>query len=280
MFVPSYGQIARSVNNELVYAAVADEASGGQATNSIGIIYEGTCQLHDLVVAAPLGSQLDLALSSPMSSLTENSDTVKIHIAETCPRGKYLTVSGVCEQCAANKYLLNFEETAECQTCPDGAVCIDGQLTTKKDWWRTNLDSDQIWPCPLAEACSAGSSNSSDICTEGYTGVQCGVCAADYYFVTSTSTCAACTGMQAETVLTAAGIFAIVITALALCLGKARMFINARRWLKDVVWDVHKFKASSTPTPPPVIILDPLRLSLRMFPNTGGLVYNSNHFKR
>ena len=116
----SYGQIARSVNNELVYAAVADEASGGQATNSIGIIYEGTCQLHDLVVAAPLGSQLDLALSSPMSSLTENSDTVKIHIAETCPRGKYLTVSGVCEQCAANKYLLTSRRRLSAKRAPMG----------------------------------------------------------------------------------------------------------------------------------------------------------------
>ena len=78
----------RTANDELVHISVdLSETSDAQTVNSVGIISEGGCDFGDLQVAADLGTELSLVLTSPMIGLTNPSVSVRIHVAEDYPPG-------------------------------------------------------------------------------------------------------------------------------------------------------------------------------------------------
>ena len=117
-----------------------------------------------------------------MASLAENSAIVEICLDDECPRGYYLTTRG-CEQCPAGKYLHVFSPTTiECDACPAGATCPGGdELITNAQWWRTEIESDQMWPCPMRQNCLGGTSTEASRCRDGSAGPLCGICSAGYF---------------------------------------------------------------------------------------------------
>ena len=242
-----YGQVARSTNDELVYGRVVHSSADNDTwvAGAVGVVSQGVCDLEGMVVTAELGKAVDVEIESPSKTLFAESSSVivNIQIADECPRGSFLTNGGLCERCEKFKYLLHFSPNEDCRLCPKGADCAGGaDLSTKKNFWRTSVDSDEVWKCPLNGACHAGSPDSIDVCNAGFMGVQCGVCAEDHYYVASALTCGPCAAISGD----ALGFFILTLGILAffslLCLGKAKAFVNARRRLRDAVWDIHKFK--------------------------------------
>ena len=235
----------RSANQELVFATVDDPTTNASISNSIGVVENGRVQLSSMAVVAPLGAEIELKVESPLATLTvASSKVVEVSVSEECPPGGFRTPSGKCEICEKDTFSFKFPE--ECQQCPKGAVCNGGdQLWTKSGYWRTGPLSSEIWQCPLAGACLAGTptSTAADICNEGFTSAQCGVCAEEYFYSPSEHTCRHCDASTSAQQIVIGVIMMLVLAALAvLGLAKARSIIDARRWLRETVWDVSKFK--------------------------------------
>lgn len=205
----------RSANNELVFGKVDKSNNDSTASNAMGLINHGTCQLDELAIAAPLGTTLDLELESPMASLTKTrSDVVTIRVAEECPPGNvYLAESQVCEPCPMSKYVIHFSPDAECNMCPDGAACAGGYsgngLSTKRGWWRASFDSDEMWPCPMRENCLGGTKAEASACRKGSDGPLCGICQAGFF--NDGRECAVCGNTTSNE------FFYIVVLVCALC---------------------------------------------------------------
>ena len=222
----SYGQIAKSTNNELVFGSVGDSEGGNynetRTYNSMGIVNNGTCVLKDLAVVAPLGSVLDLTLASPMASLIEiSSVVVQIKVADECPPGNiYLAGSRVCEPCPMSKYSLHFSPNAECKPCPEGALCLGAdQLETTRGWWRTGPSSDTFWECPVAEACAA---EAEGLCGPGYSGVLCGVCLPGY--VRRFGLCEDCDSVSYASLPLVVVSFVVIVSIVVVCLARSKRF--------------------------------------------------------
>ena len=210
----SYGQLVKSANNDLLFGRGAQSGGSGgkgepggglkgnegragneeqkgkmQLSNSMGVFYNGTCQLEKLEIVATLGTEIVLQLKAPGLSLVDTAVTVRI--ADTCPPGFYLlgevTQAQSCVPCPVNKYLLTFSPDAvECKSCPEGATCEGGEapnagLMTLEGWWRASFQSDEVLSCPMEQNCLGGTETEANTCSPGSKGPLCGICETGFY---------------------------------------------------------------------------------------------------
>ena len=210
--------------------------------------------------ASPVGS-VAVICSATLCNAGLYFDVETLACAE-CPVGTFATdtaIRGSCEDCAVGTFAPNTGShtcgscdngqialdhgSASCSPCPSGATCINtSSLTVNEGNWRTGGDSYDIWPCPLVGACKR-SSGSGDICNDGFTSVQCGVCDDDYFYSPRVHSCVICADSGSGEQL---WVFILIMLAVGACTIlsalKGRNVINARRWLRDTVWDMSKFK--------------------------------------
>jgi len=104
-----------------------------------------------------------------------------------CKRGEILT-SNTCEVCQFGKY--SFEEMSlECKECPKNANCSNGhEISVNPGFWRSSVDSLEIYKCPKASACLGGFHPESEFpveCKLGFSSYLCQTCVfnEEYWYV-------------------------------------------------------------------------------------------------
>jgi len=92
-----------------------------------------------------------------------------------CQWGEIVS-SNVCEVCRFGKY--SFGEMAkECLECPKNANCSNGhEIYVNPGYWRSSIDSLQIYECPKPSACLGGFQPEKEFpveCKTGYSSYLC-----------------------------------------------------------------------------------------------------------
>ena len=96
-------------------------------------------------------------------------------LLRACIRGEiYNHLNSICYFCPLNQYSLVVNESS-CRICPLHANCQGGdQIIIEYGYWRSSLDSNEIYKCNTLNHPCLGGLNS--ICDNGYTGIICGTC--------------------------------------------------------------------------------------------------------
>ena len=196
-----------------VLAELVSSNSTSTLINARGWSDRGIATLTDLVVDASLDITVPIKLSLPGDNLISPT-YVDVAFAARCPSGEIeLERQGntVCQACARGEY----EKSGSCTLCPTQVECKEASTVydwkLKVDgWWRTNILSDEMWPCPMERNCKGGT-NSSFLgkCRTGSEGPLCGVCAPDFY--NAGDECRSCEDSTAKE------FFFIIALAVALC---------------------------------------------------------------
>jgi len=163
-------------------------------------------------------------------------------------------------RCPADYY---FDDDSEsCVLCGNKVTCDGGSKSKVSDWvldpghWRTDDDSKQLELCPLDSACQGGGEGSGDkLCSVGYTGVVCAVCAtvdngAEHDYYQSGGQCKKCGDDSAGVITTFFLFLLLAVAALAIlgCAGRSvlkdsydKLAALRTRFFAEL-WDVAKFK--------------------------------------
>lgn len=98
-----------------------------------------------------------------------------------------------CEYCNAGNFSFSPNDT-KCAFCPAHAFCPGGnELLVDAHYWRSALNSSQIYACPLPNKCLGGGNST---CAAGHAGPLCRLCAEGHTPIRSVD-CVDCTGMLA-----------------------------------------------------------------------------------
>lgn len=116
-----------------------------------------------------------------------------------CERGEYYS-DRVCVKCDLGSYSFTTSADMEdlkpsiCKPCPDNAEwCAGDQIYLQAGYWRIHHDTDEVLPCPWADrGCRGGDAVGDELCSPGYEGALCAVCAPGYHFTRSTQSCEPC----------------------------------------------------------------------------------------
>jgi hypothetical protein len=134
-----------------------------------------------------------------------------------CERGE-MVADGLCVVCPSGFYSLEYDTVTECSACPDHATCFGDSIVVDKGYWRLSDDTVTVFTCPLEGSCVGGLSTGVDMCSQGYTGILCGVCDVDYYYPSLSATCEACSGQDLQIGLLIVVCFAgVVAVGLFVC---------------------------------------------------------------
>lgn len=100
-----------------------------------------------------------------------------------CAPGKEPKSTGsgsICVECPFNTFNTDGKQ---CLPCPDGAFCGGGsQVSSKPNWWRSELTSDQFYACRNPDICLPGEVAGNEACLDGQEGPLCAVCEEDWFF--------------------------------------------------------------------------------------------------
>ena len=176
--------------------------------NTSFIASNGVFNITDFIPIGPPGSiQQFIVMSTSISTVGPKNDENAIKntllieiILRNCTYGEQIGIN-TCLPCKEGKFLIypNFV----CQPCPDGGNCIGGSILLPNPYyWRSSNFSSLVYPCPISYAC-LGSQNASDFsgtCLDGYTGIKCTQCMAEYTKSTSGS-CSKCPNKMINSII-------------------------------------------------------------------------------
>eukprot|EP00941_MAST-03F_sp_MAST-3F-sp1_P000066 g66.t1 len=178
--------------------------------------------------------------------MMEYADTVGTSECKLCARGWY-TVDKRSEKCtmctpgfyswqtpSRNTTLAPLQGEKICLQCPDGGLCVNGDhLIVKENYWREEKNSSDIYPCVSSSCLGITETEiiqldpsklnyTEESCRNGSSGVLCGICISDEWFLDATGACVPCSGGRDESIsyLFMAVLFIIVTVALTLFLAQ------------------------------------------------------------
>ena len=100
-------------------------------------------------------------------------------------------------------------------------------MDLRAGFWRIELKTIDIRPCPLHHACKGGHNSS---CKDGYTSILCAVCDAGRFFDPDTSTCVECGGnVEQGAILTSPVVILSSIILLLTLMGGVSAFLTKKR---------------------------------------------------
>ena len=106
---------------------------------------------------------------------------------------------------------------------PSWNNCIPTIVLIKRSvrYRRLQQNSESILTCPRdsSHACHGGALWGSNLCSEGYEGIMCGVCSSGYFYSTSTNSCEKCEGVNLITppfIILLCVLLPLVVTAILL----------------------------------------------------------------
>ena len=113
------------------------------------------------------------------------------------------------------------DATGTCEVVVEGVKTnVDGMkvqtLDLEPGFWRTYLNSDIVLPCLNSNHCNGGV-NTSNLCSDGYTGPLCAVCVSGYA-ATGSGELLVCTECTGQSIFAVVGGLALVFLLLALLL--------------------------------------------------------------
>eukprot|EP01112_Ceratiomyxa_fruticulosa_P018928 TRINITY_DN6123_c0_g1_i3.p1 TRINITY_DN6123_c0_g1~~TRINITY_DN6123_c0_g1_i3.p1 ORF type:complete len:898 (-),score=136.84 TRINITY_DN6123_c0_g1_i3:76-2769(-) len=79
--------------------------------------------------------------------------------------------------CICEDGYYNSTRDGPCKPCPNGAMCLSGQIVVSNGYWSSSSQSDILYPCPFIGSCKGGVNSD---CEDGYSGVLCAVCDKGY----------------------------------------------------------------------------------------------------
>ena len=139
----------------------------------------GTALFDSVVVEGELGRTYTLVLSCSVDRPTDLAFNVTL--AECAPGYEPDASRRLCTSCPHGSFNL---DGGACKPCPEGAVCPGGAaVISSRDWWRSSEGSEELFRCPLANACLQGEGTGAAACGTGYTGPLCAVCSQGYHLI-------------------------------------------------------------------------------------------------
>eukprot|EP00898_Chlorokybus_atmophyticus_P002948 jgi/Chlat1/3654/Chrsp238S03635 len=165
----------------ILLGEVVTALSGGQAVFT-NLNVNGTPGANELVLSA---DRSQLALDVPV--------VVDIR---SCIRGEVTSADGTsCDRCSPPNF--SWDPATPCTQCPENAICYGGDVIVPQDgFWRSSYYSAEIVECPNVEACTYANRSEllnvttaaplsaedyrAQLCSKGYTGNLCAVCAEGY----------------------------------------------------------------------------------------------------
>ena len=207
---------------------------------------DGFTPLNETVSIRPLGSDVGVTSGGAVFSQLEvtgtigNSYTLQVDCTpNSLGRSRYLNLTGqslpplsfpfkvspcapgkeptttssgsICVDCPYNTFNTDGEA---CLPCPRGALCAGGdQVSSQPNFWRSDLNSTEFYPCRTPEICEAGPLAGDTACVEGHEGPLCAVCEVDWFAFAGK--CESCDRSgQAKAMLSLAVIMIVVIVLL------------------------------------------------------------------
>ena len=162
--------------------------------NNITVLKQGLFTFSNMTIFASPGSAhvIEAVINDTQEGFSINLIGRIPIVFRNCTPGE-IKHSNRCEHCHAGNFSFSPNDP-ECAFCPAHAFCPGGnELLVDTHYWRSALNSSQIYACPLPNKCLGGANST---CVEGHTGPLCRLCAEGHTPIRSMD-CVECTGLLA-----------------------------------------------------------------------------------
>ena len=131
---------------------------------------------------------------------------------------------------------------AQCQPCDSGMDCSAPgntlhEIMMKKDYWRADMRSHNVYECRLDGACPPGMNVGEAVCAEGYEGAACGSCTFPTHYLSMGTKCEKCNS-GAEAIV---WIVSSVVIVLLFGFGSAASYYADRKMVKVKASQTYRF---------------------------------------
>lgn len=116
-----------------------------------------------------------------------------------CSRGEIYGINDIgAAACIICTNAISLQDNSDnsvtaCHPCPSLAQsCTGEQMILTPNTWRWDAQAITVYRCPLTNACQGGNSTGENLCTTGFSGVSCGICAPGYFRSEASNMCAPC----------------------------------------------------------------------------------------
>jgi hypothetical protein len=173
-----------------VYVSSANLSQISIKGSTIELVNGGVSEFRDLQIEGVIGGNGSLLFKLPLFSSgsleVDDESALSLHF-RFCVPGEVteeptdagLDPFSVCQLCQYGTYSL-VPTNVQCDVCPSNCGCPGGAvLDLHANYWRSSMQSDEIYQCTVPNACIGGV-NVSTQCNEGASGPYCSVCVPGY----------------------------------------------------------------------------------------------------
>lgn len=179
-----YDQLIASLEER---TALIREDSLGSLTNNLAEFVNGQANFKSLIARHTPGENMSATITASISTLFSPTDLIPVVIVfRECDNFQYLN-GQICVNCPPGKYAsppdckvrasqIPVIGRVRTQDCPQGSTC-DGtenslsSIRIKRGFYRTTVDSEDVYRCFNKAACVGGEAVGSGLCRNGHAGL-------------------------------------------------------------------------------------------------------------